>query len=86
VFLRPGDDRPGGTEIHLASPTGDRLLVTTRSSIWSPELSPDSTRIAYSDAGLVYLLDVAASGAPEFVTFGTEVAWLDDGTLMVHDG
>jgi hypothetical protein len=86
VFLRPGDDRPGGTEIHLASPTGDRLLVTTRSSIWSTELSPDSTRIAYSDAGLVYLLDVAASGAPEFVTFGTEVAWLDDGTLMVHDG
>ena len=51
-------------------------------SIDTPMLSPDGTRIAYADSGSIHVVEVS-TGESEQVTFGRMAAWLDDDTLIV---
>ena len=76
----------GAESIWLADADGSdpRLLVHGTDLVW-PRWSPDGTRIAYSDAGGVTVIDVA-TGDTSRVIDGGSPEWVDDHTLIVERG
>ena len=83
VYLRPmGPDDFSGSHLVISTKDGDRTLVEAIESIDSPVLSPDETKIAYRDAGSIYVFDLA-TGESTDVADGRMAAWLDDDTLLV---
>ena len=76
----------GARSIWLADADGTdpRLLVEGTNLKW-PRWSPDGTRIAYDDAGGVFVIDVV-TGETSRVVDGGNPEWLDDDTLIVERG
>jgi dipeptidyl aminopeptidase/acylaminoacyl peptidase len=87
----------GGTLAYLDSPNGDwtssRLmladvdgsdprLIVRGNRIEFPRWSPDGTRIAYSDADGIHVVDVS-TGAASLVAEGASCDWFGDDTLVV---
>ena len=82
VYLRPtGPDSFSGSRL-VISTDRDQTIVKAVSSIDTPVLSPDGSRIAYADSGSIYVVDVS-TGESEEVTVGRMAAWLADDTLLV---
>ncbi|MGH2529332.1 MAG: TolB family protein [Actinomycetota bacterium] len=73
-----------GARLWLVNVAGGdpRALIEARYGIWWPRWSPDGTRIAYADAGEIYLVDVA-TGESAMVAEGAVAEWFDDHTLIV---
>jgi Tol biopolymer transport system component len=62
---------------------GDRKLLVEGDAIDFPRWSPDGTKIAYTDAGGIYVVDVA-TGETSLVAEGPRAAdWFDEDTLVV---
>jgi Tol biopolymer transport system component len=78
-------DSPQGfwasSRLMLRGPDGEAVLVEG-DEIDRPRWSPDGTRIAYVDGGVIHVVDVA-TGETTPVGPGENVAWLDDDTLIV---
>jgi Tol biopolymer transport system component len=85
-------DSGDGQRIMVIDQRGDRHTLATGTYVGSElHASPDGTRVAYEDAvdwddrGAITILDLA-TGETAQVTFGEEVAWVDDDTLLVTPG
>lgn len=87
----------GGTLAYLDSPRGywasSRLMVANADGsggrvlvrgdqIEFPRWSPDGTRIAYTDAGRIHVVDVA-TGETSSVAVGEKADWFDGDTLVI---
>jgi hypothetical protein len=77
-----GDDLVGRDISIVAADGSRRTLVRAVSGIWWPTMSPDGTRIAYEDAGRIFVVDVA-TGRSSDVAQGNTAEWLNDHTLLV---
>lgn len=82
AFVRPKGDNFIGSRLVITTPDGFKTLVEASSEIFEPKMSPDGSRIAYSDGGTIYVVDVS-SGETSEVAEGRMAAWLDDETLIV---
>jgi len=82
AFVRPTGDGFNGSSLVLATPDGVRTLVSGAAGIFEPKMSPDGTRVVFSEGGSIYLVDVA-SGSSSEIAVGRMAAWLDDDTLIV---
>ena len=83
VYLQPmGRDNFSGSQLVIATKDGDQTLVEAMASIDTPVLSPDGTEIAYSDSGVIHVVDISTGESTE-VADGRMAAWLDDDTLLV---
>ena len=72
-----------GRSISIADAHGSRrTLVKAIDGIRFLTISPDGSRIAYPDGGVIYVVDVA-TGESSQVGSGGSVAWLDNDTLIV---
>jgi Tol biopolymer transport system component len=72
-----------GPRISIASADGARrTLVEADVSIFRPSVSPDGTRIAYSDGSSIFVVDVSTGEAAD-MGYGASAEWLDDDTLIV---
>jgi Tol biopolymer transport system component len=81
VFVDHPNAMRGGIWLMDADGRNARMLTGGRQE-W-PEISPDGTRVAYSDeSGTVFVLDIATGQIAE-VGAGTQPAWFDDDTLIV---
>ncbi|HUF60034.1 MAG TPA: hypothetical protein VMR89_11245 [Actinomycetota bacterium] len=88
---RPGFDLESYDESHgfgagaiwLADADGSDPRMLVGGELYWPRWSPDGTRIAYVDAGGVYVVDVA-TGDTSRVIDGEAPDWLDDHTLIVE--
>jgi Tol biopolymer transport system component len=83
AFVRPVADFFDGSSIVLAAPDGFHKLVdATWNDIFEPKMSPDGSKIVYSDDGSITVVDVS-TGETSDVAEGRMAAWVDDGTLVV---
>jgi basic membrane lipoprotein Med (substrate-binding protein (PBP1-ABC) superfamily)/DNA-binding SARP family transcriptional activator len=86
AFVEPTDSDLAGHTISIVDAQGSRrTLVRAQVSIWFPTISPDGSRIAYQDAGTIYVVDVS-TGTSSAVAPGDTATWLDDDTLIVVPG
>lgn len=72
-----------GERLVIAEPDGSlRTLATGAQWAAWPAISPDGTRVAYTDGPSIVVVDVA-TGASEEVAEGSAAEWVDDGSLIV---
>jgi basic membrane lipoprotein Med (substrate-binding protein (PBP1-ABC) superfamily)/DNA-binding SARP family transcriptional activator/Tol biopolymer transport system component len=72
-----------GQSISIADAHGSRrTLVKANDGIRLLTISPDGSRIAYPDGGVIYVVDVA-TGESSKVASGASVTWVDNDTLIV---
>jgi WD40 repeat protein len=84
AYLAPMDPNTfSGGALWVGNADGGKAqaLVHSVGLTW-PRWSPDGTRISYSDAGSIYVLNVA-TGATTQVARGGNAEWFDDHTLIV---
>jgi dipeptidyl aminopeptidase/acylaminoacyl peptidase len=84
AYLSPLDAADGGSLWVDASGETPRRLATGGHIEW-PRWSPDGTKIAYSQNGDIYVVDVASGGTTK-VASGGVAEWFDDHTLVVGEG
>lgn len=86
-FVAPMPNNFEGERIMTGRPIPDsdirQSLVTAKSSIWWPTMSPDGRRIAYQDGGSIYVVDIRLGDMPSKVAEGNTAEWLDTHTLIV---
>jgi dipeptidyl aminopeptidase/acylaminoacyl peptidase len=84
AFVEPRASSPGGVSIQIADAEGSRRTLVEADSygIWWPSVSPDGTKIAYQEAGSIYVVDVS-TGESSKVAKGDNADWLDNDTLIV---
>jgi len=87
AFVTPSGVDLSGDRIAITTADGRgsrRTLVDANVAIEVPTMSPDGSRVAYSDGGSIYVVDVA-TGESSKVADGNyfNAAWLDNDTLIV---
>lgn len=82
AFLDPAGGEWTSSTLLVADGAGDPRVIAEGHEIDLPRWSPDGTRIAYPDAGEIYVVDVA-SGESTKVADGGTAEWLDDDTLII---
>jgi Tol biopolymer transport system component len=85
AFVKPSGVDLSGGRISIADAQGSRrTLVKANVAIVFPTMSPDGSRIAYSDGGSIYVVDVATGESSKVADGDYDNAeWLDDDTLIV---
>jgi Tol biopolymer transport system component len=85
AFVPPLDDF-NGDSIAIASVDGSRRTLTEMNKLEYrlPQISPDRRRIAYSDDGSVYVVDVSTGETSKVGRWENwPILWLDNDMLMV---
>ena len=89
AFLDPAEGAWTSPSLLWTSPTllvtdgsGDPRVIAEGGAISWPRWSPDGTRIAYADAGRIFVVDVA-SRKTTMVADGRKAEWLDEDTLVI---
>jgi dipeptidyl aminopeptidase/acylaminoacyl peptidase len=81
VFVDHPTEMRGAIWLMDANGRNARMLTDGSECEW-PEISPDGTRVAYDEAGTVYVVEIATGQITE-VGSGTQPAWFDNNTLIV---
>jgi Tol biopolymer transport system component len=82
AFVVPSPGGYSGRRIEILGADGSRRTLVAGEDISRPQESPDGTRIAYTDTGSIYVIDVSTGDVSE-VAVGEGVEWVDDDTLIV---
>jgi Tol biopolymer transport system component len=83
VFISGMTGQFAGSGLSIADPDGTRkTLVEANDQIFRPEISPDGSKVAYSDGPSIFVVEVA-SGSTDEVSTGATADWLDDDTLVI---
>jgi Tol biopolymer transport system component len=73
-----------GDRIAIADAEGSRrTLVEANVAIDFPTMSPDGSRVAYSDGGSIYVVDVSTGETSKVADGNYLTTWLDNDTLIV---
>ena len=83
VFVSGMTSGFAGSGLSIADPDGTRrVLVEANDEIFWPTISPDGSKVAYTDGPSIFVVDVA-TGSTDEVTTGGSAKWLDDDTLII---
>jgi Tol biopolymer transport system component len=76
-------DRNGGTNIFSVRAEGGSVLaLTTTGTATTPDWSHDGGHIAYSDAGVVHVMESSGSNATDLMRFGATPRWSPNGLRL----